>query len=113
MPCSALQLCLSHPLRSPCQRDWIIKIPDQLQVTDLKPGNLVHVLGDAHVYANHVDPLKEQLKNPPRPFPVSRFSSSVQAHLCAKLIGACNQAHKNTGCQSHRQYYPHDLAYDT
>lgn len=31
----------------------------------------MHVLGDAHVYANHVDPLKEQLTNHPRPFPVS------------------------------------------
>ncbi len=36
----------------------------------LQPGELVHVLGDAHVYANHVDPLKEQLKNAPRAFPV-------------------------------------------
>ena len=41
------------------------------QVCDLRPGELVHVLGDAHVYANHVDPLKEQLTNHPRPFPVS------------------------------------------
>lgn len=40
------------------------------QVCDLRPGELVHVLGDAHVYTNHVDPLKEQLKNSPRPFPV-------------------------------------------
>ena len=43
---------------------------DAPQVCDLRPGELVHVLGDAHVYANHVDPLKEQLKNHPRPFPV-------------------------------------------
>lgn len=28
-------------------------------------------MGDAHVYANHVEPLKEQLKNELRPFPVS------------------------------------------
>ena len=28
-------------------------------------------MGDAHVYANHVDPLKEQLQNSLRPFPVS------------------------------------------
>lgn len=41
------------------------------QVCGLKAGELVHVLGDAHVYANHVDPLKEQLQNTPRPFPVS------------------------------------------
>ena len=42
-----------------------------LQVCGLRPGDFVHVLGDAHVYANHVEPLKEQLKNVPRHFPVS------------------------------------------
>ena len=38
-------------------------------VTGLKPGDFVHTLGDAHVYLNHVDPLKEQLGRTPRPFP--------------------------------------------
>jgi hypothetical protein len=42
-----------------------------IQVTNLKLGDFVHVLGDAHVYANHVEPLQEQLKNSPRPFPVT------------------------------------------
>lgn len=41
-----------------------------MQVCGLRPGDFVHVLGDAHVYANHVEPLKEQLKNAPRHFPV-------------------------------------------
>lgn len=31
-------------------------------VTGLKPGDFVHTLGDAHVYLNHVEPLKEQVK---------------------------------------------------
>ena len=39
------------------------------QMTGLKPGEFVHVIGDAHVYLNHVDALKEQLKRKPRPFP--------------------------------------------
>ena len=39
------------------------------KVTGLKPGDFVHTLGDAHVYTNHVEPLEEQLKNEPRPFP--------------------------------------------
>eukprot|EP00892_Ulva_mutabilis_P007037 jgi/Ulvmu1/4705/UM002_0436.1 len=39
------------------------------QVCDLKPGEFVHMLGDAHVYKNHVDALHEQLQNTPRPFP--------------------------------------------
>merc|ERR1712073_66435 len=38
-------------------------------VTDLKPGEFVHTLGDTHVYLNHVEPLKEQLKRDPKPFP--------------------------------------------
>ncbi|KAF6261177.1 thymidylate synthase/dCMP hydroxymethylase domain-containing protein [Scenedesmus sp. NREL 46B-D3] len=39
------------------------------QVCGLQPGEFVHTLGDAHVYSNHVEPLKQQLANPPRHFP--------------------------------------------
>ena len=42
-----------------------------VQVCGLRPGELVHVLGDTHVYLDHVNPLKEQLRRSPRPFPVS------------------------------------------
>lgn len=38
-------------------------------ITDLKPGDFVHTTGDTHVYKNHIEPLKEQLKRKPRPFP--------------------------------------------
>ena len=38
-------------------------------VTGRKPGDLVHTLGDAHVYMNHIEPLREQLEREPRPFP--------------------------------------------
>merc|ERR1712013_676437 len=31
-------------------------------VCDLVPGDFVHTLGDAHVYNNHVEPLKTQLE---------------------------------------------------
>lgn len=44
------------------------------KATDLKPGDLVHSMGDAHVYLNHVEPLKEQLKRVPRSFPVLVFN---------------------------------------
>lgn len=30
-------------------------------VTGLKPGDLVHTLGDAHVYLDHIDALQEQV----------------------------------------------------
>ncbi|XP_053948128.1 thymidylate synthase [Anastrepha ludens] len=38
-------------------------------VTGLRPGDFVHTLGDAHVYKNHIEPLKVQLERKPRPFP--------------------------------------------
>ncbi|WYZ45936.1 hypothetical protein EsH8_IX_000161 [Colletotrichum jinshuiense] len=37
---------------------------------DLVPGSLTHVMGDAHVYADHVDALKVQLEREPRDFPM-------------------------------------------
>lgn len=54
-----------------------------LQVCDLQPAELIHVLGDAHVYANHVEPLKEQLRNPPRPFPVRLQAVKPHAPCCS------------------------------
>lgn len=39
------------------------------KVCGLEPGEFIHVIGDAHVYLNHVDALKEQLKRKPRKFP--------------------------------------------
>lgn len=37
--------------------------------TGLKAGEFIHVIGDCHVYTNHIEPLKEQLTREPRPFP--------------------------------------------
>ena len=39
-----------------------------------QPGEFIHVIGDAHVYLNHVDALKEQLKRKPRKFPKLRIT---------------------------------------
>ncbi len=38
-------------------------------VCGLVPGSLTHVMGDAHVYLNHVAPLETQLTREPRAFP--------------------------------------------
>jgi len=48
------------------------------QVCDLKPGEFIHTLGDAHVYVNHVDALKEQLTREPRPFPTLTINPAVK-----------------------------------
>src|SRR5260370_33260911 len=42
------------------------------QVCDLKPGEFVHTLGDAHLYLNHLEQAKEQLSRSPRPLPRMR-----------------------------------------
>jgi dihydrofolate reductase/thymidylate synthase len=47
------------------------------QVCGLRPGELVHCLGDAHVYSNHVEALRTQLEREPRPFPTLRLNESV------------------------------------
>ncbi|CAN0347281.1 unnamed protein product, partial [Discosporangium mesarthrocarpum] len=39
------------------------------QACNLEAGEFVHTIGDAHVYLNHIDALREQLKRVPRPFP--------------------------------------------
>lgn len=36
---------------------------------DLVPGELIHTMGDAHVYLDHIDALKEQLRREPLEFP--------------------------------------------
>ena len=39
------------------------------QCCGLQPGEFIHMLGDTHVYSNHVEPLKTQLERTPRAFP--------------------------------------------
>ena len=56
-------------------------------LTGLKPGTFVHTIGDAHVYLNHVDALKEQLKRTPRPFPTLTIDPAVDS------IEACTFEH--------------------
>ncbi|XP_016838906.1 thymidylate synthase [Nasonia vitripennis] len=46
-------------------------------VANLKPGEFVHTMGDTHVYRNHVDAVKEQIKREPRPFPKLRIKRQV------------------------------------
>lgn len=38
-------------------------------VCNLKAGELIHTMGDCHIYLNHVDALLEQVKRIPRTFP--------------------------------------------
>lgn len=47
-------------------------------VTDTIPHEFVHQLGDAHVYRDHVEPLKEQLERTPYEFPEFRWRRTSQ-----------------------------------
>lgn len=46
-------------------------------VCGLKAGEFVHTIGDAHIYSDHVNALKEQVSRSPRPFPKLHFKKQV------------------------------------
>lgn len=48
------------------------------QVCDLKPGDLVHTFGDAHLYLNHLEQTELQLSREPRLLPVMHISPGVK-----------------------------------
>ena len=48
------------------------------QVCGLQPGEFVHTLGDAHIYANHVEQIRLQLSREPRPLPTMQLNPAVQ-----------------------------------
>lgn len=46
-------------------------------VCGLRAGEFIHIVGDAHIYKNHVAALNEQLEREPLPFPRLRFRRQV------------------------------------
>lgn len=48
------------------------------QVCGLKPGKFIHVIGDAHVYKTHIEPLKIQLQREPWKFPTLELNSEIK-----------------------------------
>ena len=48
------------------------------QVCDLGVGEFVHVLGDAHIYSNHVEQVKEQLNREPLPAPTLWLNPDIK-----------------------------------
>jgi thymidylate synthase len=43
----------------------------------LTPGEFIHVYGDVHIYENHIQQFKEQLRRKPRPFPKIKISGKL------------------------------------
>lgn len=51
-------------------------------ICGLRVGDFVHMLGDAHVYLNHIEPLRIQLARTPTAFPrlqITRTVSSIDS----------------------------------
>ena len=46
------------------------------QVCGLKVGDFIISIGDAHIYSNHLEALKQQLERDPRPFPQLRINTN-------------------------------------
>lgn len=49
------------------------------QVTGLKPGEFIHVIGDAHLYLNHLEQADLQLSRDPYPLPTMKLNPAVQS----------------------------------
>lgn len=48
------------------------------QVTGFKPGELVHVIADAHIYDRHIPAVKQMLENPEYPAPKLHINPEVK-----------------------------------
>ncbi|MFI5240902.1 MAG: thymidylate synthase [Microgenomates group bacterium] len=48
------------------------------KATGNKPGEFIHSFGDVHIYENHLEQAKEQLKRKPRKFPTVKIDSVVK-----------------------------------
>ena len=47
-------------------------------VCDLEPGEFIHVLGDAHIYNNHIDQVKEQLGRQVLKLPTVKLNKNIK-----------------------------------
>lgn len=63
------------------------------QECDLVPGVFVHTLGDAHIYLNHVDGLKEQLRRSPKPLPQLQIAKKPVFDITFDDIELMNYEH--------------------
>ncbi len=49
------------------------------QVTNLEPGDLIHTMGDSHIYSNHFEQVKTQLERTPFPLPKMKLNPAIKS----------------------------------
>ena len=49
------------------------------KIAGLKPGEFIHTFGDVHIYEDHIEQVKEQLKRKPKPFPKVKFNTDFKS----------------------------------
>ncbi|EGZ31320.1 thymidylate synthase [Malacoplasma iowae] len=55
------------------------------QVTNLEPHEFIHTIGDAHIYENHIDQVKIQLKRRPKKLPTLKLNPNIKNILDFKF----------------------------
>lgn len=49
------------------------------QICNLKVGEFIHTIGDAHIYSNHIEQVKEQLTRTPKPLPKIKLNKNIES----------------------------------
>ncbi|CAI2199522.1 10107_t:CDS:2, partial [Funneliformis geosporum] len=49
------------------------------QVCGYKPGEFIHIIGDAHIYLNHIKQVQAQLKREPQKLPTLKLNSEIKS----------------------------------
>src|ERR1043165_10250102 len=49
------------------------------QICGYKPGEFIHIIGDAHIYLNHLEQVREQLKRKPKKLPILKLNLKIKS----------------------------------